>query len=404
MAARRLPPVAPRLRLGNRPVSERSGRGHYLHGVTQVRYDAATMRAVGRARARTPLRTPFVALALSVVVLLIAACSNPNLEAVVGVGTAAPGSDSASGNDPTGEDGSASDQPTSDDGTVAVGDAGLPGLATGGDESNDTDDSAAPAPTAVFAPEDEVAPGVLPTGAFLIARSGAGRQVPAGGGQASILAVYDEPDGTARSLAYTRPDNSTLRYPLVNPTFFGNKLVLRVVEGDEDDDFVRVQAPIRPSYRHVWVKTSDFDWMDGEQRIEVDLNETTMRAYTGDERLLSSRVALGAADTPTPLGVSYVSEVIGTTAPIFNLALFSEVSSGPGEALPAVTLLGTADRADLGTQVTRGTLRVPNNVMERLAEELSAGALVVIFDSSSPDTDRGAILAREWLPAETLAP
>ena len=207
-----------------------------------------------------------------------------------------------------------------------------------------------------------------------------------------------------RDSVYTRPDGSTLPYPLVNPSYFGNTLVLRVVSGEEGDEWIQVQAPVRPADTWVWVQGSDFDWVDGDERIEVDMSDSTMRVYRGDERLLSSRVATGAVDTPTPLGVSYVSEIIGARSPILNLALFANTNSAAGQPLPAITLVGTADSSELGERITRGTLRAPNDTLATLADEVSPGALVIIFDSSDDATDRDAIVARDVIPAATTAP
>jgi len=400
-------------------ISDPRGRGHYLHGVTQVRYDAATSHALGPAHG-APTRSPrrdtsmaatarhvLVATLMTVAVVIVGSCSNPNFEQIVGIDDASPGAGSDEPFD------AAADPlaPTTDEATA---DGTLGGLLTGAETVeavptlDEAADGAVPAPTAVFDSEEAAVEGSLPSGAYVVARDGAGRQVPGARGPASILPVYDEPEGPARSLVYTRPDRSTLPYPLVDPSFFGNDLVLRVVDGIDGDEWLQVQAPIRPALRHVWVQASDFVWFDGDQRIEVDLGDSTLRAFADDERVLSSRVAYGSADTPTPLGVSYLSEIIqgaaGASGPIFNLALFSDTSPSTGAALPAITLLGTTDRSELGEAITRGTLRVPTNVMNRLNDALDPGALVIIYDSSDAETDRGAILGREWAPAETTAP
>ena len=324
-----------------------------------------------------------VAIAIVVPMVIALACSNPSLERITGGANGPVATPETTGEPNTGD-------------------------ATGESIDDDTEATVPSAvPTAVFAgpTKGETTPATAPTGAYVTARPGAGRAATDGSG-AYFLAVYDEPDSAARTLLYEYPDGSTIEYPLTNPTFFGNELVLRVVDGVDGDDWIQVQAPIRPNGRTVWVKGEDFTFRTTTTRIEIDLDETTLRVFDAEERLLSTRVAHGKIDQPTPLGVSYVNELIaqplaagGPT--VFNLALFSEVVNDIGGALPAITLHGMSDRSDLGKRVTSGTMRAPRDVIATIADSVSSGALVIIYDSSESSTDRDAILASPTEPATT---
>lgn len=341
----------------------------------------------GENKKPTPPFRPFEFVLVSLVLLtslFASACSNPSLERLTG-GVAAPGGTPEATTD--------ADAATE---TTAPADA--------------TTDGPIEVPTAVFAARgddktDGDTPGPVPTGAYLVARPRSGRAANDGSG-AYFLPVFDEPDSAARTLLYEYPDGATIEYPLTNPTFFGNELVLRVVDGIEGDEWIQVQAPVRPSGQTVWVKGEDFEFRTTDSRIEIDLADTTLRVYDGDERLLSTRVAYGKIDQPTPLGLSYVNELIaqpltagGPT--VFNLALFSEVVNNIGGALPAITLHGMSDRSELGKRVTSGTMRAPSDIITSIGESISAGALVIIYDSSDPQTDRDAILASPTEPATT---
>jgi len=62
----------------------------------------------------------------------------------------------------------------------------------------------------------------------------------------SRVGHYDEPGGERRMLIYIDIDNADVGFPLVNPTVFGQPLVLRVIQGAPGDEWLRVQAPVRP--------------------------------------------------------------------------------------------------------------------------------------------------------------
>lgn len=326
-------------------------------------------------------------------------CSGATFEQVVGAG--------------------ANDEDTQGDGTNAAGgdsestdrvtvDGADPGTETD-EASTDNDDGSDPSavPTAVFEtpgtdePDEDLAP--VPSGAYLTAKPGVGIAAAGPNGTVYIIAVFDEPDGEPRTLVYESPDGSTLRYPLTNPTFFGNSLVLRVVDGVLGDEWIQVQAPVHPNGSTVWVQGSDFDFATTDMRIEVDLADSTLRQFDGDQRALSTRVATGEPNTPTPLGVGYVNEIISDASPfgpfVINLALFSETTTAT--PLPAITVHGTTERSELGEQITTGTLRAPVSTLTDLATSISPGALVIIYDSSDPETDRDQILAQSLSDAQT---
>lgn len=331
--------------------------------------------------------------------LFLTGCSGASFEQVVGAGSADDAeqseTDDAAGG--PGDSGDASDAVTID---------GLDSADATGSDTDDGDFDPTAVPTAVFATpgsEGDEEPAPVPSGAYLTAKPGVGAAVPGPSGTVFVLSVYDEPDGDPKTLVYESPDGTTLTYPLTNPTFFGNPLVLRVVDGVRGDEWIRVQAPVHPNGSTVWVRGEDFDFATTDIRIEIDLEDSTLRQFVGDERGLSTRVATGSPDTPTPLGVGYVNEIIADSSPfgpfVINLAMFSEVTSAA--PLPAITVHGTVDRDELGEQVTTGTLRAPVPALNTLEAAITTGALVVIYDSSDPETDRDAILAAPLRDAQT---
>ncbi len=198
---------------------------------------------------------------------------------------------------------------------------------------------------------------------------------------------------TARStvtslIAYDAPDGELLPLPFVvpNPHQFGGPLTLMVSEGDIGDDWVKVQLPIRPNGTEGWIKTDEYALGETFMRAEVDLANTMVRVYDGDELVAETPAAIGTEETPTPLGTFFVAAkrrnppqelYLGEWAVI--LSSFSEVLESFSGGLPVIAIHGTNfPDVELGQALSNGCIRVPNDVMQFLAEHLPLGAPVVV--------------------------
>jgi len=183
------------------------------------------------------------------------------------------------------------------------------------------------APTPTVAPEvraaaRDVAP--VPLGTFVVARPGAGvpldLDVSRPGETFFEVPVYDEPFGEPRTLLMINDIDGTERLlPLVQSNLAdAAPLVLRVIAGSQQHEWIKVQAPIRPHNRYVWVRASDFEFGFTSNRIEIDL--------VGPGRLRRG----------------------GT----------------PGQSLH-----GTNQPELMGQQVSSGGIRVPNDIIDFIAEQ-----------------------------------
>jgi lipoprotein-anchoring transpeptidase ErfK/SrfK len=192
----------------------------------------------------------------------------------------------------------------------------------------------------------------------------------------SYLTAYDGPDGLPIALPFR----------VSNPHQFEGPLTLMVTEGDLGDDWVKVQLPIRPNETEAWIPASDYVLSESRIRAEVELSSTTVRVYDGDELIAESQAAIGTEKTPTPVGTFFVAakrlnppeeSYLGTWAVV--LSSYSEVLPSFSGGLPVIAIHGTNNPdAELGQAISNGCVRVPEEVIQFIAEHVPLGAPVEI--------------------------
>jgi lipoprotein-anchoring transpeptidase ErfK/SrfK len=166
-------------------------------------------------------------------------------------------------------------------------------------------------------------------------------------------------------------------------TEFGTPTTLLVV--DAAPRWVEVQLPIRPNGSTGWVRQAAVELVAGDHRVEVDLADRVLTVFEGDAVVLETPVAVGAPDAPTPTGTFSIVDVLQSPDPAsaygpFALGLsahsdtFSEFAGGDGQ----IGIHGTDDPSSIGEAVSHGCIRVPNDVVARLAELLPLGTPVTV--------------------------
>ena len=189
-------------------------------------------------------------------------------------------------------------------------------------------------------------------------------------------------------VAYIKPGGPLVDLPFIvpNPHQFGGPLTLMITEGSRDDDWVKVQLPIRPNGQEGWIRTADYILSETRIRAEVNLAETTVKVFDGEELIAESSAAIGTPQTPTPLGTFFVAAIrenppeesfLGTHAVV--LSAYSEVLTTFSGGLPVIAVHGSnnPDRV-LGRAISNGCVRVPNDVIAFLAKYMTLGAPVTI--------------------------
>ena len=152
------------------------------------------------------------------------------------------------------------------------------------------------------------------------------------------------------------------------------------------DGWYQVLLPTRPNGTTAWVPAGSVTITRTPLRVLVDLDARSLRVEDGVEEALVAPIAIGTAENPTPVGTSYVTELIDNVEPdgaygpyAFGLALHSdtltEFAGGPGQ----VGIHGTNTPALIGEAVSHGCVRLTNEDVQRLVDlQLPLGVPVFI--------------------------
>ena len=189
---------------------------------------------------------------------------------------------------------------------------------------------------------------------------------------------------TAGELAvFGAPGDGEPTTVLATTTEFGSPRALLVVA--EDGDWLQVALPVRPNGTTGWIQRADVEVRVLDETIAIDVAARTLTLFDGDTAVLTTPVAVGTDDNPTPTGQFYVVDKLDTGDPsgpygqfAFGLSAYSDVltefAGGDGQ----VGIHGTDDPSSIGQAVSHGCVRVPGEVAQRLSETINLGTPVVI--------------------------
>ncbi len=207
---------------------------------------------------------------------------------------------------------------------------------------------------------------------------------------ATFIDTFKEPNGESYTLQYEFSDGEKVDYPLTRDTYFGNKLALQVVEGNPNDTFVKVKLPVRPNGTEAWVQSAWFDWNRVDYKIVLDLAHNKLTLFKGGEKIDETEAAVGREGTETPIITTYIDEKIkqdnadGAYGPwILSLAAFSDTQKTFEGKLPKLAIHGTNQPELIGQGVSHGCIRIHNDFITMLADDVPVGATVEIVTSDS---------------------
>lgn len=196
--------------------------------------------------------------------------------------------------------------------------------------------------------------------------------------------------GSVRSVtAYDEIGGSPIAtdLPITNPTYFGNQLAFRVTQGERGDEWVRVLLPTRPNNTFGWVNTDGFNWETNNYRVEVNLTDTNVVVYQGEEVIAESRAVVGRPERPTPIVTTYIDEKISNANNSFgsaygswivSLAAFSDTLEWFDGGVPKIALHGTNAPELVGQRLSSGCVRLPDDIIDLIAEHVPVGTQVDI--------------------------
>jgi lipoprotein-anchoring transpeptidase ErfK/SrfK len=149
--------------------------------------------------------------------------------------------------------------------------------------------------------------------------------------------------------------------------------------------WLEVYLPVRPNLSSGWIRASEVKLAADPYRVEVRLRSHRLIAWRGQKRIVSARIAVGKAVSPTPTGRYYITDLLRPPDPAgfygpyaFGLSahspVFTSFEGGDGQ----VGIHGTSDPSVIGTDVSHGCIRLDNRTITRLAKRLPLGTPVTI--------------------------
>jgi hypothetical protein len=177
-------------------------------------------------------------------------------------------------------------------------------------------------------------------------------------------------------------------WAFTNPTPFKSPLVVAVTK--DEGDWLEVEVAARPNSQHGWVRASDVEVSESAFRMELTLSDFTLRVFQGDELFVETTVVIGRDTSPTPVGRFFLGEVLsaqqagvggpnGAYGPfILATSAYSETLDLFDGGLPVIAFHGTNQPDLIGTKASNGCVRMPNEVVTQLAENLPAGTVITV--------------------------
>lgn len=176
-------------------------------------------------------------------------------------------------------------------------------------------------------------------------------------------------------------------------------------------DYIRVLMALRPNGTVGWVKASDVTLDRLQYRIVIEVDRNMLTVEGNDGVIVSTKVALGTNNTPTPTGLFYVREIVPQPNPNGGLGPVALGLSGLSEELRSfaggfgrVAIHGTNAPGKLGGDVSHGCVRMDNPNITKLAKLLPLGTPVEILRTRSDQKSELNRLASAWIDQTIIAP
>jgi lipoprotein-anchoring transpeptidase ErfK/SrfK len=229
----------------------------------------------------------------------------------------------------------------------------------------------------------------------------------AGGSDEKPKAVAAPPSSSTTTIVTTPPTTAPPPHAVVATTKGGPITVYNAANGgiqtslsarteylqprtflvvEQSPDWLKVLLPMRPNNATGWIRTADVNLSDVPYEIRVSLAEHMLRMFKDGQEVLSTPVVIGSPRTPTPLGTFYITDPVDLKATpdgtygayALGLSGYSEVlmefNGGPGQ----IAVHGTNNPSQVGQDISNGCIRVPNDIIVQIADQVPLGTPVII--------------------------
>ncbi|WP_141013566.1 L,D-transpeptidase [Nocardioides sambongensis] len=183
-----------------------------------------------------------------------------------------------------------------------------------------------------------------------------------------VVPVFDAPNGAAIAK--------------IGPEQFGDTWLPVIAERGA---WVRVLLPSRPNGSSGWLRSGRLDEARSRFLIRVHLGSRTLELFEDDVSTGSWTVAVGATDTPTPTGRTFVLGQLVDDQQSFSpyivpLGTHSQTLDTYGGGPGTVAIHGWTDPSVFGQAISHGCIRVPDEALEAL-RTVPFGTAVLIDDA-----------------------
>ncbi len=175
---------------------------------------------------------------------------------------------------------------------------------------------------------------------------------------------------------FSEPGAAEPTQTLANPTEVGGPLVF-LVDEERPDGWLSVLLPVRPNGSTGWIRYSDVELATNDFRLVVELGAHRLTLYEGETEVLQTPVGVGRDNAPTPGGRFYIKELLEPPTPdtvygpyAYGLSGFSNVFESFNGGSGVIGIHGNNDPASIGADVSHGCIRLPNDVITRLVEDI----------------------------------
>lgn len=166
-------------------------------------------------------------------------------------------------------------------------------------------------------------------------------------------------------------------------TLLGTPTVVLIL--GESGDWLQVLLPGRPNGQTGWVRSGDVERFEVNRRAVIDLGSRVLRVLDGDRSIFETSIGVGSPSSPTPTGTFFVTDAVRITNPhgpwgpyAFGLSARSDTVTEFNGGDGIIGIHGTNKPGSIGEAQSLGCVRLPNDIMLRVARLLTVGSPVEI--------------------------
>ena len=197
----------------------------------------------------------------------------------------------------------------------------------------------------------------------------------------TTIKVYEEPSESSKVI-------NELEHPKEIPGVSEPiDLYFTFVENSEmPSGWINVNLPVRPNGSTGWIRSDKVKRQRTLYSIQIDRQNFELKVLYDSQPILTTPVAIGNGDTPTPAGKFFITELLDSSELNPAYGPYAYGLSGYSETLKEfkgvdaiIGIHGTDDPSSIGKNVSHGCIRVDNNIISEMTEYLPFGTPVEII-------------------------